>query len=301
MRSFSEWRELMPDPSSVDSHVHTHLCDGAADMTVDAIAEAAERVGLSSVILTPHFHILLEDETERLYENSREEILLALREEIDRYEKEGGSVRIFLSTEADIINEEGDLSLRLSPEAERALDFITPTLNFHPLLPLKFVHLSYGRDINALHDSGEFATAAEAVGGTAHLLRTEWEIRGRAVSRSPYPAMAGHVFAPCSKHPDRFAWFNPQEEQLPKMLRAAEDFLAICQKTGAAVDLAGVHLKGGITPKEKSLQNGFLTEFQSEFIRLCRRYEVSCYYGSDAHRLTKVGAEREYYREVLGL
>ena len=53
-----------------DAHVHTHLCDGKDDMTVANIAEKAEQAGIALIILTPHFHKQVSDDTETIYRDS---------------------------------------------------------------------------------------------------------------------------------------------------------------------------------------------------------------------------------------
>ena len=66
-----------------------------------------------------------------------------------------------LSTEADILSPKGELSLKISKETEDAPDAVTPTMNYHPALPLKLVGLTMGKYIDELHESGEYDTAAK--------------------------------------------------------------------------------------------------------------------------------------------
>ena len=106
----------------IDGHIHTHLCDGKPEMTVESIARKAEEVGLSLIILTPHFHKKVSDASATLYDNSDAEILKKLRQEINCYD---GKVKILLSAEADILNTNGDVSL----DWDDALDFIMNSSN----------------------------------------------------------------------------------------------------------------------------------------------------------------------------
>ena len=297
MKTANELKAVLKSPCGVDSHVHTHLCDGAADMTVENIGKEAEKKGLRVVVLTPHFHKCVSDESETLFTDTSEDILLSLREEIDAFHRHS-DVTVLLSTEADILNLDGDTSLSLTEAGERALDLVTPTLNYHPLLPLKFVHLTYGRDCNALHESGEFQEAAEKAGGIPHLLETMYEAEANAIEKCPYPAMLGHFFAAHNLHPDRFSWFGAKEEHLPLMKNGCRKLFQALQEKNAMVDLSGIHLKGA-TAEEKAAQNGFLTEFQRYAVFLCKEMEIPFYFGSDAHRLAKIGSEWEYPEKVL--
>lgn len=297
MKTIRQLREILDAGKWVDAHVHTHLCDGSPEMTVQNIGRKAEEVGIDTVVLTPHFHKQVSDETETLYMDSSDEIFPVLREEIRRYEKDGGTVRILLSTEADILSMDGALSLNLSQEAEGALDLVSPTLNYHPLLPLKFVHLTYGLDVNALHDSGAFLTAAKALGGVGSVLETMYQAEANAIRRCPYPAMLGHLFMTHSVHPDRYSCFDAKPEHLPLMRRGIAEILCACVQTGAMIDLTGVHLFPDVTVQEKLRQNGFLVEFQLQVLRECRRLGVPAFAGSDAHGLHEIGgSDAAYYR-----
>jgi hypothetical protein len=154
MKTFAELNEILKKypHGSVNSHIHTHLCDGKPEMTVQNIAQKACEHGIELVILTPHFHKKVSDSTATLYEDSDENILIALREEIDSYHKNSdGKVRFLLSTEADILGVDGITSLNDSSAAEDALDLVTPTVNYHPLLPLKAVEVTYGKCIEEIH------------------------------------------------------------------------------------------------------------------------------------------------------
>lgn len=284
MKTTGELRRILESVpwGHINAHVHTHLCDGAAEMTVDRIAAEAERTGIGLVILTPHFHRRVADESETLYEDTDERILLMLREEIDAYQ---GGVRFLLSTEADILNMEGDLSLNISREAERALDLTTPTLNYHPLLPLRAVHLTYGRDIDGMHESGEYERMARAAGGIEAVLEGYYTAQANAVKRAPYPAMLGHFFAAHSIANERYSWFGMQKEHLPIMRAGAERVTAACKAANAMVDVTGIHLTRGETPAHKREKDAFLGEFQQWFLTGCAAGDIPTYPGSDAHSL----------------
>ena len=135
-------------------------------MTVKNIAQKAIQNGMKLIILTPHFHKKVSDKTAALYEDTNEEILIQLREEIDSLDKEfGDKLTILLSTEADILNTNGETALNISKIGETALDLITPTVNYHPLLPLKAVEVTYSRCIEEIHKSGIYMSFAEKAGG----------------------------------------------------------------------------------------------------------------------------------------
>lgn len=299
MKTQEELLKFFSTAKAVDAHVHTHLCDGSPDATVANIAASAENSGIDTVVLTPHFHKAVADETEALYADTDETILLRLREEIEEYREKGGSVRFLLSVEADILSPSGETALSVSRRVEEALDLVTPTMNYHPLLPLRFVHLTYGRDINELHDSGEFALAAEKAGGIAYLLRTMYEIEANAIKKCPYPAMLGHFFAAHSVHPDRNTWFGAREEDLPLMKEGALRVIAACKEKGAMLDLTGVHLQRGETVEERLSKNGFLVEFQRFVADACRKSGLLFFGGSDAHSPGGVGGLTEYYNAIF--
>ena len=281
MKNIIEIQEVLRESRTVEAHIHTHLCDGAADMTVENIARRAEELGIDTVILTPHFHKRVSDATETLYD-----------------ETAGGKTRILLSVEADILSMDGKTALRLSPEAEQALDFVTPTMNYHPLLPLKFVHLTYGKDVNGLHESGEYARAAAELGGVARVLETMYETQANAILRCPYPAMLGHFFAAHSVHPDRYTWFGARGEHLPLMKEGVSRVIEACRRAGAILDLTGVHLKEE-SVAEKMAKNGFLVELQRFAVEECLAKGVPFVTGSDSHKLTVIGRSRPYYDALL--
>ena len=299
MRTTREINGILSACKRVDSHVHTHLCDGAAEMTVENIAAAAQKKGIDGIILTPHFHKQLSDGEDILYSDSSEDIFLELRRQIDFYERCDGKVKFILSTEVDIVTEDGDISLDASAQTEAALDMVAPTLNFHPLLPLKFVGLTMGRKIDALHDSGEYKMAAEALGGIPGVLSSMYEIQRRAILRCPYPSMLGHIFMAHSFHPRRNNCFGAQEEHLEQMKTGVQELLLACKEREAIVDLTGVHVHAGKTADEKINNNGFLFDFQRFVAEECGRMGVAAYYGSDAHNLCAIGAEMAYYHKLL--
>lgn len=298
MRTTEELRELfLRVPFGyADAHIHTHLCDGQPDMTVANIAEKALVRGMKLIVLTPHFHKRVFDETAELYADTDESILLHLRDEISEWNRcTHDKLTILLSTEADLLNVEGDSSLRISAVAADALDFVTPTVNYHPLLPLKAVEVTYGRCIGTIHGSGLYRRYAEQAGGIAHILETLYQTEANGILRSPYPAMLGHFFAAHSYAVDSYNWFGVSAEHTDLMRRGAETVLDACVKKQAAIDLTGIHC-GKLTYAEKRECDGFFFDFQQWFIRQCREREIPILSGSDAHGLGGVG-DVAYYRQ----
>lgn len=275
----------------INAHVHTHLCDGKPEMTVRNIGRAARLAGIGLVVLTPHFHRQVADASETLYTDTDETILLRLREEIQDYASQDGETRFLLSTEADILSQDGDMALP-SAAAEAALDLITPTLNYHPLLPLRGVRLTYGRDRDGLHQSGEYARMAQAAGGISAILECLYATQANALRRSPYPAFLGHFFAAHS-FATEYNWFGAREEHLPLLKAGAEKVLDACEATGAMVDITGIILSGR-TPAQQREKDGFLYEFQQWFLAACRVRDIPYFPGSDAHSLSGVGESRCY-------
>ncbi len=284
--------------NEINAHVHTHLCDGRPEMTVENIAGKAEETGLKLIILVPHFHKQVSDETATLYADSSEDMFLKLREEIDRYEAEGGTVKFLLSSEADILSVDGEISLHPSPETEKAMDLVTPTINYHPLLPLEFVSVTHLREVDQVHESGRFAKAAEAVGGVANVIKTAFEAETNAIRRCPYPAMVGHFFAAYCISTDTSSWFGARIDDIPDMMRYSEELLSVCKKTDAMIDITGMHLRNGRSVEEARVKNGYFYDFQSWFLSRCDAEGVIYCPGSDAHGLLLDGAGfySEYFR-----
>ena len=80
--------------------------------------------------------------------------------------------------------------MRVSKEAEEALDLVTPTVNYHPLLPLKAVEISYGRCIRQIHDSGVYKGYEEKLGGKEN--PTNMVLGFRMAHKFKFPEGEGH-------------------------------------------------------------------------------------------------------------
>ena len=299
MKTVKELAEFVKESRRIDAHVHTHLCDGKPEMTIENIAREAESKGFDSIILTPHFHKKVTDGERELYEDSDESIFLSLREEIDAYAKNCGKVRFLLSCEADILTLSGETSLEISNEAERALDAVTLTMNYHPLLPLKFVGLTMGKYIDELIESGEYNTAAMRLGGVDKVLEAMYECEISAIEKCQYTSLLGHFFAAHSVHPDKYTWFGAGPEHLPMMLEYSEKIIEACRKKGSMIDITGVHMKTD-TVAEKMAKNGFMVDFQRFVLNECKKQGVYTLYGSDAHSLASIGNAYEYYERLFG-
>ena len=300
MKTVREIRNILEACRYVDVHIHTHLCDGTSDMTVANIAARASEQQLGAIVLTPHFHKQVSDATETLYTDTDEAILGELREQIEHYNRTDGSVKILLSAEVDILSPKGDLSLSPSNVVEHSLDLITPTMNYNPSLPLCAVHLTYGKDMHHLHESGEYAEMAERAGGVGAVLEAMYDTEVNALLHAPYPAMLGHFFAAHSAATNGHNWFGATKEHLPLMQAGADRVLTACQKTSAMIDVTGIHPKEGQSLADKRLEDGFLYEFQCDVLAKCRRADIPSFPGSDAHRLLRVG-QCKLYHELYDL
>lgn len=301
VKTVRELKEILSDNAGTDSHVHTHLCDGNKDMTVESIARTAHEKGIGVIVLTPHFHKRVSDGAETLYEDTDEGMLLSLREEISRYEKNGGAVKLLLSAEADILSEDGDISIKFSGQGEKALDFVSPTLNYHPLLPLSFVRLTYGRYVDALHESGEYHRAAEKAGGIETVLEAMYKTQVNAIERCPYPMMLGHFFMSQSAHPKTLNCFGAERGHLGIMKTGISDVVNACKRKNAFIDLSGVHIHPDESVEECIARNGFLSELHSFTVKECQKNGVVFNYGSDAHSLNAIASSHSYYREIINL
>ncbi len=284
--------------SRINSHVHTHVCDGAKDMTVENIARAAEAAGLALIVLVPHFHKRVTDESQSLYEDSKEEILWQLREEIDCYKKSGGSVELLLSTEVDILSVDGDLSLAPSHKTEQCLDLITPTLNYHPLLPLEAVAVTAIKKVDAFHESGRFAEMAARAGGRQRVLEAAYQAMANGARRCEYPAMLGHFFCSHTIPNQGYTWFGITEADRKTVWDGTREILSVCEARGAMLDLTGIHFTD-CTAEEQRQKDGCWYDFQCWVMEECRRRGIRFYAGSDSHRLVTIPSV-SIYGELYG-
>lgn len=301
MKTTNELKQILASHrfDRINSHVHTHLCDGKAEMTVENIAAEAQKHGLTLVILVPHFHKQVSDGITTLYQDSDEEIFSALREEIDAYEKRNGSVQFLLSTEADILSEDGEISLTPSYAAEKALDMISPTLNYHPALPLSAVCVTHIKEMDEIHRSGEFQKMADAAGGRKAVIESAFNAEINAVRRLACPVMLGHFLIKHTRPAGGYTWFHEQEQDLPMMEEKTRTLLEICAQKGAALDLTGMHLRGGRTTGEQQQTDGFLYPYQCGVITQCLQAGIPFAAGSDAHSLRGM-ASHGFYNELFG-
>ncbi len=292
MKTIKELHEILNSVpfGRINAHVHTHVCDGAPDMTAAAIAREAEAAGIGLVILTPHFHRRVQDGRTALYADSDPAIFPALREEIDHYERSGGSVKLLLSAEADILDTDGTISFQGSPEAERAMDLVSPTLNYHPLLALEGVAVTHIREMDDYHESGRFAAiAAEAFPDAddrhAAVIESGFDAQINALRRCLWPAMLGHFLIAHTKPARTCTWFGESERHLALMKAKTAELLAVCRRTGGMMDLTGLHLYHCTTMADQRLHDGFLYDYQRGLLGDCRAMGIPCAPGSDAHGL----------------
>lgn len=300
MRTKEYLKEMIQSYSlpKINGHIHTHLCDGQPVMTVENIAKEAEKEGFELIILTPHFHQQVSDGMTTLYHDTDEMMILKLRDEIDTYEKKVGKIKILLSTEADILNVQGNLSVKISKEVEEALDLVTPTINYHPLLPLETVAATDIKKADEYHMSGRYREIFPEGYDAGYILETYYETAKNAILNCEYPAMLGHFFAPHSIAGEKHSWFELDEAYLPMMKKCTEDMLLACAKKKAMLDITGIHFMNGITPREQAKKDGFLYEFQKFTLQKCREYDVPFCAGSDAHNLPRI-AECKLYEEIF--
>ncbi len=300
MKTLKELHEILgkQELGRVDAHIHTHLCDGANDMTVGNIANKAIKEGMTCIILTPHYHKQVSDETATLYSDTDERIFIKLREEIDEYYKNYGTqLTILLSTELDILGVDGSTPLNLSPDAEKALDLITPTVNYHPLLPLKAVETTTSKGIIPIHSSGLYKKFSDEAGGVEKVLEALYETEVNAILKAPYPCMIGHFLAAHSYAKEKYNWFDAEPCHIGIMKKGAEKIVDICSETGAMIDLTGIRLWDE-TVEQKQVSEGFFFDFQKWFVALCREKGVIALSGSDSHVMGSVGVV-EYYKTLI--
>lgn len=298
MKTREELREIFQSYAwnKMNVHVHTHLCDGKPEMTVENIAAKAEEVGVELVVLTPHFHKQLQDLETVLYEDTDEQIFIKLRREIREYEKKGGAVRFLLSSETDILFEDGELSMTPSKVIEENLDFIMPTLNFHPVLPLRAVDVTNPEGREKIHGSGEYEILVEQAGGMEKIIEALYTTQVNAIRKAPYPAMLGHFFCAHSRA-GKYSWFGLKEEHLSMMKDGAEKVLEACKETGTLIDITGIRING-TDIEEKKQDLGFFHEFQVWFVRRCKELGIVICPGGDAHDLSRISGTW-FYEELL--
>ena len=271
---------------NTDAHIHTHLCDGKPEMTVENITKAAEERNIKQIILTPHFHKKVSDASMMLYDDSNEDIFLKLRSEIDALDSD---VKILLSTEADILDIDGHSSADgFCQKTKDTLDALTLTLNYHPLLPLKCVEVTYSKCIEEIYESGYYAECESAAGGTKRVLETMYEAQINAVKRAEFPVIVGHFFGAHSNAVKEYSWFNAKKEHINIMKQGASELVRVCADNGSVIDLTGIHTKDE-TLLQKRERDGFFLEFQNWFIRYAKQHGVTLTCGSDAHSLKSIG------------
>lgn len=300
VKTREELREIFQSYAwnKMNVHVHTLLCDGKPEMTVENIAEKAKEVGVELVVLTPHFHKQLKDSETVLYEDTDETIFAKLRQEICEYEKKDGTVRFLLSSEVDILSVDGELSMKPSALIEENLDFITPTLNFHPILPLRAVGVTNPEGREKIHGSGEYDILVEQAGGMETIIEALYTTQVNAIRKAPYPAMLGHFFSAHSRA-GKYSWFELKAEHLPMMRAGAERVLEACKETGTLIDITGIRINGtDIEAKKQEL--GHFYEFQTWFVKRCREMDIVACPGGDAHDLSRISGTWFYEKLLRG-
>ena len=166
-------------------------------------------------------------------------------------------------------------------------------MNYHPLLPLRAVHLTYSKDIDPLHESGEYSRMVANAGGLEKTIEAIYTTKVNAISNAPCTAMLGHFLAAHSIANQQYSWFGMQKEHMEIMKAGGRKVIDACRKKQAMVDLTGIHLKNE-TPSHKREKDGFLYDFQRWFIEECERNSVRTLLGSDAHALHRVGNSLVY-------
>lgn len=279
--------------SRINSHVHTHVCDGAATMTVQNIADRAVAAGLSLIILVPHCHKKVTDGQTSLYEDTDVGIFEQLREEIEHYRKTDGKVEFLLSSEVDILSVHGKTSLPVCQTVEKCLDFVSPTLNYHPLLPLKAVAVTHIREVDAFHDEGRFAVMEAAAGGHQQVLESAYDAMIHAITHCPYPAMLGHYFISHTIPNQTKTWFGLRPEDMDLVREKTEQLLQTCQQKKTILDITGIHLMS-CTAQEQKEKDGFLHEYQCYVLNRCKQLDIRFCAGSDAHNLNTISDVAAY-------
>ena len=91
MKTVAQLHEILRkhDFRKVDLHIHTHLCDGEPDMTVENIANQAMEKGLTCIVLQPHFHKQVSDETATLYTDTDEDFYVDTKDDWDINDRVG--------------------------------------------------------------------------------------------------------------------------------------------------------------------------------------------------------------------
>lgn len=300
MKSTAELRQILDSYRwyQINAHVHTSLCDGKPDMTLENIAAQAFRDGVKLVILVPHYHKQRSDESATLYTDTDISIYFTLRQQIDQYHKVDGRVQFLLSAEVDILDMEGNLCMEDNEKLAAALDLITPTMNYHPLLPLRAVDLTAAATRDRMYEENLYPPMAEAIGGIGKVLEAIYTTQANAISKCKYPAMLGHFFAAHSRN-GAYSWFGAQPEHLPIMKEGAKKVLEACRRTGTLVDITGIRIADGDIPAKRA-HDGFLYDFQLWFLEQCQQSGVGAYPGGDAHNLGLIGGTW-FYADLYGL
>ena len=310
MKSVAELREIINHfkPMEMNAHVHTHLCDGTHEMTVDNIAREACAKGIGLTILTPHCHHLLKEGDFSLYWDTDPCIFERLREKIETYQKKDGRVRFLLSSEVDILSMDGGISMEPSRQIECNLDMITVTMNFHPGLSIRSVELSYYHRIRELYDSGEAQKLMDTVGGKEKAMRMAYSAQASAIRSCPYPCALGHFWISHNSCFDGYNWSGLVESDLDAMKEGAAEVLDALHRRGGMLDVTGIQDPDQQWLKDLGLNRkvvepaGFFREFHRWVLREAEKLEIPVLCGSDAHALDTIGRSRiyqEYFNELL--
>jgi len=283
----------------MEGHAHTYLCDGARDMTVERIAQVARARGIRLVILAPHGHRALRDGERTHYWDTDEAIFETLRADIDRYARLHETPQFLLTSEMDILDVSGETSLAISPAMARCLDFLLPTVNFHPLLGIQSVEGTSFRTIRAHHDSGQYARLAQAAGGQARVLTGYFEAYQNALQRSDLPCVPGHLLLALSEYAPGYTWFGVTPEDMPLIYALAESLLETIAANCPFVDLTGLFHTAAQPDWEGKGPAPHLLAYARWWHARLRGRGIPTVCGSDAHSLDRIGYAASFYEKIL--
>ena len=115
-----------------DLHIHTEYCGHAPGMTVAAILERAEAMGLSTIAITDH-----------IFKQADHAVIQQIRDDVTAY---GPSIKVYVGAEVDVDSAYADG--RLVTDDLAGLDVVIAGFHYVPTVG----NLPYGRQDNSLDD-----------------------------------------------------------------------------------------------------------------------------------------------------
>ncbi|HMF29907.1 MAG TPA: hypothetical protein VKK79_00725 [Candidatus Lokiarchaeia archaeon] len=243
----------MSNQGVVDWHIHTRYSSCCKeDYGVAEVWDAAEQAGLAGAGLSDHSN----------YPSFNANFVRSQREDIMNF---GFQDNVRVGLEISIIDRKGKLGV--NPKILGLLDFVMIAEHLHIARPFsEFSNVK--KKILKWVESGDNVKVQDLEQRTLELMCAGMQVNNGVT-----------ILA----HPWRF--FLSRRIYDPLLLDLTPRLCEVAQDRGVAIEMPGTHL-GILTDREQNLP---FWDFVREFWRLVSRYDVRISFGSDAHRLDKIG------------